>query len=435
MRRETGRTWAVIRREFGALVQNKMFIIGTLLLPVIMAAFVALPVLLSGGGGGERHIVIVDGTEAGLGDEIAAALPAPGSLPADADPEDARVYRTELVELDGVTPDTLRSALRARIAADSLDGFLWLPAGLLDGGAATYESTTATNFDEVDEIDAAVERAAREYRLRQHGIEPAQVVAALRPVGLDARKYGEDGSSGSAEVMVVVANMMGLVLYLAVMLYGQMVMRGVMEEKRDRIAEIAMSSIRASQLMLGKLTGIGGAGILQLLIWLGFAAALLMRGEAILARFGVQEMPPIPQIPLSVGVILLLFFTGGYILYSAIFAAIGAMANSDQEAQQLVMPAMAPIIAGFFMMFSAIQNPNGTAAVLGSMIPFTSPIVMPVRATITEVPLMQVVGSVVLMIATTALLIWLAAKIYRVGMLATGKRPSMRELVRWVRAA
>ena len=161
---------------------------------------------------------------------------------------------------------------------------------------------------------------------------------------------------------------------------------------------------------------------------------MLTQGDAIAARFGA-EMPELPRVPAQVGLTFLLYFLGGYFLYAALFAIAGAIVTSDREAQQVAFPIMIPIIAGFFLMMSGVENPEGTGMIAGSIIPFTSPIVMPTRISLVEVPAVELAGSLALLAATAVACVWISAKIYRIGMLATGKKPSFRELVRWVRAA
>ncbi|MFW6084457.1 MAG: ABC transporter permease [Gemmatimonadota bacterium] len=443
------RTRIVVKREFTEAVRTKTFIIGTLLAPVFMVVIFALPILLmEGGGGGERSIAVVDATGERIGERVVAGLSAVGSgagggattAAAGAgdggeNGDDRRVFRAELVPLRaGMDADSVRAELAARVDADELDGYLWLPTELLADVDALYEGENATNLADVTELRAVLQSVVREHRMREAGMEPAQVAAAMRPVGMDARKGGDDSATGSVGAAIFVATTLGFVIYMAMFLYGQQVMRGVLEEKRDRIVEILASSVRIHQLMMGKVLGIGAMGLLQLAIWIGLAALALTQGDAIAARFGA-EMPPLPGVPAGIGIAFVFYFLGGYFLYASLFAIVGASVTSDQEAQQLIFPVMIPILAGFFIMMPGVQNPETTSMVVGSIVPFTSPIVMPARMALVDVPALELIGSITLLAATAVGCVWVAAKIYRIGMLATGTRPSLRELVRWVRAA
>ncbi len=319
------------------------------------------------------------------------------------------------------------------MAADSLDGFLWLPAGILRGSGARYVGENATSFGEMGDLRAAVQRAVQVSRLRGSGIDPGAVGAAFRPVELEVRKPEGGAAAGTPDALIVLAQFMGFITYFLIIIYGYAVARGVQEEKRDRIVEILMSSVSPQALMTGKVLGIGAAGLLQISIWAGFAALAFALGDEILSGFGMGA-PRLPEVPLRVWLIFLGWFLGGFLLYAALYAAAGALSTSDHEVQQLQFPVMMPLMVGFFMVFAVFDDPEGTIAVAGSMIPFTSPIVMPIRVAMTRVPPLELAGSLGLLVATCAGLLWLGGRIYRVSVLATGKRPSPRQLWRWMRA-
>src|SRR5690606_16253403 len=274
--------------------------------------------------------------------------------------------------------------------------------------------------------------------LQAEGIDPARVTGALRPIRLETAKTGDDGATGSAEVTTVLAFLLGFAIYMSVLLYGASVMNGVLEEKRDRIVELILSSIRAEQLMLGKVLGIGATGVLQMAIWVAFAALLIMNAPQLAGIFGAPDEVVamlnsgglLPSVPFTVGILFVIFFAGGFFLYSTMYAVLGAMATTSQEAQQLVFPVIMPLIIGFFLVPMATQNPDGGAAVIGSIVPFTSPMVMPVRALIGGVPWIQLVLSIVLLIGTGLAIVGLGGKHYRIGKRATGRKPTQREVWR-----
>jgi ABC-2 type transport system permease protein len=281
-------------------------------------------------------------------------------------------------------------------------------------------------------------------RLTQQGIDPSQVAGALKPVQLEAEKTGGKGVTGSAAGGQMIGFFMAFAIYLVVLLYGAAIMNGVLEEKRDKIVEVIVSSLRARDLMIGKVLGIAGAGMLQMLVWVlavglvlayaGSIATLLnLSPEKAQAFNAVSQM--LPKVPLSVGIIFLLFFAGGFFIYSTLYATIGSIATTNQEAQQLVFPAMMPLIIGFFMSMVAVENPDSGMSQAASLIPFTSPLVMPIRAVGGSASTLEIILSLVLLVVTGLAILWLAAKIYRVGIFATGKRPTMSELGRWLRAS
>lgn len=437
------RTWAVVKREFGESVRTKTFIIGTLFGPVLIVALIVLPMLLADEAGGERSLAVIDASGQDLGEAVAAVLPqreaaaepaGDGGAAAAVAADDRRVYELEMHAVSPDEAEPLREHVRRRVAADELHGYIWIPAGAADSATVLYEGKNATNFGEMAEVRAAVRTAVREHRLNELGIDPGRVALALRPVGFEARKSGEGTASGGAEATFLLAYMLGFAIYMVVILYGQAVMRGVLEEKRDRIIEIMVSSIRATQLLVGKVLGIGAASLVQVAIWVGFAALALTQGEAVAASLG-GSLPELPDVPLRVGVVFLLFFTGGFLLYSIIYAAVGAIVTSDQEAQQLQFIVLAPLLAAIVLMMPVLTNPGGQTATITSLIPLTSPVLMPMRAAMTEVPAAEVAAGTALLLLTSLASLWVAAKIYRIGMLATGKRPSVAELWRWVRTA
>lgn len=423
-------TWVVVKREFTESVRTKTFLLGTLFGPVLILGLLLLPSAL-GGGGAERAVAIVDGTDLGLGEAVAAALRVvpPG---AEADSADRTVFRVEVERLAGRDAAAVRAELEARVGARSLDGFLWLPAGVMDGEEALYEGRNATNFGEVREIGTAVQRAVQAVRLREKGIEPQMLAEVFRPVPFEARKAGERAATGTAASAFFLAYVLGFVVYLVVALYGNGVMQGVLEEKKDRIVEVVMSSIRAEQLMLGKIVGIGGAGLLQVLIWTAFAALVLAFGDAVAAAIGVT-LPPLPDVPPRVAAIFLVFFSAGFFLYAGIYAALGAVATSDQETRQLQFPVVLLLVLTFVAVVPILNDPAGRIAVVGSLIPFSAPILMPMRGALMEVPPVELGASLALLVVAGLVAAWLGARIYRIGVLSTGRRPTVAEVWRWVR--
>jgi ABC-2 type transport system permease protein len=331
-----------------------------------------------------------------------------------------------------VAADT--ETLLARVQARELDGFLLLPAGVVAGEPISYQGRNATNMQDLARIRGAVQQAVQQERLARGGIDAQAVTAALEPVRFEAQKVGRRTATGSPAAMFALAQVLGMLTYFVVLIYGTAVLRGVMEEKKERIAEVLLSSIRAWDLVVGKVIGIGAAGLLQMSIWVAFGVLALTTGGSLIASF-TDATIEMPSVPASVGVVLLVFFLGGFFLYASMFAAASAITTTDQEAQQLVFPVMIPLIVGLLSMFAALANPDGRAAVVASLIPLTSPVVMPVRAALTDLALGEVVLSAALLFGSVAVVLWATAKIYRIGMLATGKRPSFRELVRWVRTA
>ena len=430
------RSWPVIKREFGEMVRNKMYIIGTLLGPLLIALLFAIPILmLRSGGGGERDVLILDATDTGVGQEVAQAFARTGGTGDEM--VEGTAFRATVQKVSGEAEEE-RQAARLRITSDTadLDGYLYLPEGFVDGARAIYEGRNATSLTQMEQMSSVVRSVVRGRRLTIEGVPPEALARVMAPVRIENRKPGSEEEEGSiAEASVIVGYLMTFLVYFSVLLFAQAVMRGVLEEKRDRIVEVLLSSVNARSFISGKVLGIGSASLLQIGVWIGFAAAALNWGPQIAAEyFNVPELA-LPPIPGSVVVAFLFFFATGFLLYAALFAAAGAIATSDQEANQMQLPVQSPILIAIFMIYAVIANPDSTMAVAGTLIPFTAPVIIPFRAMMTDIPTGQYLLAGVLMIATVAGLMWAAGKIYHIGVLSTGKRPSMKELLRWLRTA
>ncbi|HUF12962.1 MAG TPA: ABC transporter permease [Longimicrobiales bacterium] len=431
----TSRTWAVFKREFSEQVRTKMFIIGTLFGPVMIVAIMFLPLLfLRAGGGSERDVVIVDATHTGLGDEVATALALPMLAGGQGGPVGPGVYHTDVIDIDATEWEATRESLNQRLEAEEIDGYLYLPPRVEDDAEALYVGKTIGIATE-SEIRRAVQTPIQARRLDEAGISQEIVSEAMRPVSVAARKHGKEGDAANPESLFIFAQLIAFSIYLVVILYGQAVLRGVLEEKRDRIVEVVLSSVRASMLMFGKIMGIGAAGLLQMAIWTLFGAVAMTWGVDFLRERGQQVTDVVPDLGPMVAVAFLIFFFGGFLVYSALFAAVGAIATTDQEAQQLSFVPMLPLMIGFFMMFAGLTDPENSVFRMGSMVPLTSPMVMPVRVAMTDVPMGEFTLSVALLIVTVGAATWAAAKIYSIGILSTGKKPTMAEVWRWLRTA
>jgi ABC-2 type transport system permease protein len=430
-----------MKREFMEFVQTKTFVIATLLGPLLIGGFFALEIfILTRTGGGSYTMAIVDQSQEDVGQRIAQMLPQIGRATPIGKPTE---YQINVIS-QPANLQQVRDSLEQRVSADSLDGYLILPAGIVRDGQAEYYGKNATSQTVTGNVRAALNQAVQSTRLTTEGIDQAKVAAALAPVGLKAEKTGARGVRGSAEGGQIIGFLMGFAIYLVVLLYGGAIMNGVLEEKRDKIVEVIVSSLRARDLMIGKVLGIGAAGLLQMAVWVAAVALVLTYAGAIgtLLNFDKEKTDAInamsavlPQVPLSIGVVFLLFFAGGFFIYSTLFATVGSIATTNQEAQQLMFPAMMPLIIGLFISMTAMQNPDSSMSAIGSMIPFTSPLVMPIRVVAGSAGTGSIIISMIILITSGLLLLYLAGKIYRIGIFATGKRPTMTELARWIRTA
>ena len=431
----------VIKREFTEAVGSKAFLIGTIVGPLLIFGMFGLQFLvLAKAGGGEHRVALLDATGQGIGDRVVQQV-----NERDAGPSfiERATYALSVETPAPESRDEMFQATSERVVAKELDGFLWIPPDVMTGGTVEYEGSNATNSQVTNELQRAVQRVVQSERLRAEGIDEDRLGGALAAVRMNVVKTGERGQVGNPEAALLMAFGMAFAIYIVVIMYGQSIMTSVQEEKRDRIVELIVSSVRARDLLVGKVLGIGSAGVLQMLIWVAAAGLLLTQGALIAGALGASESTidslaggtVLPNVPLSVGVAFVLYFAGGFLLFATLFAIIGAIVTNAQEAQQFVFPVLMPFILGLFIAMAAAQNPNSTVAVIGSIVPLTSPMVMPVRISVAGVDWMQMAVSLVLLFATAAAIIWMAAKIYRVAIFATGQKPTGREIVRWMKAA
>lgn len=446
---------AVVKREYVQRVRSRMFLVVTLGAPLIVALFTVVPILIAGiRSGGPVRIAVLDETgrmyervesaltkSDGDDEEDAARQNQPAAVMnqngAERIKEAARAseqgYEVERVESGNESREALIERLDARVKSKELDSYLVLPKDVLSGGEAVYYSRNVADQFTRNHVRNALTRAVRVVRLEERGISPEVMRVVNQPLKMKAARAGggageaEDRGEGFALVFGT-----GFVIYLSILLYGQVVLGAVVEEKETRIAEILFSSIRPFPLMLGKLIGVSLVALTQFAIW-GLAFALfLLYGVAMLAAQGVPISPSL-RIPPSAFAYVILFFALGYFLYASLYALVGSMVTTAQEGGQLAMPIILVLVVAFYLVFPVMRGPDSPFAFWVSMVPFFAPITMLVRIMTQTPPGWQIALSLSIGFATVALLVWLAGRVYRVGMLMYGKRATIPEMLKWVR--
>lgn len=427
---------AVIWREFIERVRTRAFVLSTLLFPVLMIGLTFLPALLERRQTEPKRIAIVDGATGEVGVRVADALSAAKRETG------ANRYTVTRVEAGNRVPEVRDSLVKltGTSGGDGFDGVLVLDDASVASGRLEYLGVNVTSPSEMQKLETSMQVALRTERLKRAGIDPYLALPALREVDLQTRKVTDGRLSGeSGATSFIIAYLMGFVLYLALVLYGNQVMTSVVDEKSNRIAEVLVSSLSPFQLMLGKVIGVGSVGLAQLGIW-GVTATLVTTYRAPLAKlFGLSANAAaaikMPEFRPDVLVVFLVFFVLGFLLYAAAYAAIAALCNSPQEAQQANSPITMMLVAGFISMFSLLGDPSGSMARILSFVPMFSPLIVPVRYSLAPLSLAELLLSAGILLGTMLLVVWIAGKIYRVGVLMYGKRPRLREVWRWVRAA
>ena len=437
------RVRTIVRREYGERVRSRWFLFSTLVVPLLFLALSVLPVLLASNlGQTRRSVVLVDATPDQIGRALGDRLREVDvrservalRVGADLDLEGFRAWIRERQESARVTGPGARSTARENGSTeDAESAWLYLgPSTLVSGEALLVE---ARELDPVtrSQLGVALEETVRGARLAGEGVSEATIEEALRPTMIDRKPLrAEDGPSG---FRLALGFVFALVLYMMFMIYGQMIARGVLEEKTSDIVEILISSARPWEMMLGKIVGIGAVGLTQVGIWaillLGVSALGLGSLYPALVELGVD--PAAISVPWALIGWSLVYFVIGYLLFSAVFAAAGAMVTTEQDVQQALWPVMIPVVLPMMLMPIAMEAPDAPLVKGLSLLPFFSPIWMPVRIAVGGVPLWQSIVAVSLLVLTTLLLAWMAGKIFRMGILMKGKRPNLPEIARWLR--
>ncbi len=422
------KTLVVIRREFVERVRSKWFIVSTVLGPLLMLALVVVPLLMARRGARERWVAVVDLTTTGVGQRLTAEIDR-------AQPVRASRVATEPAHLTLAT-DSLTQLVGAR----ALDGFLIVTDAAVEDGKVEYRGSNVTSLRDMQVLSSLVEDALFAERLGRAGVDPGVVREARIRLDFKTSKISGTKTTGeSSQGSFILAYAMWMLLYMGILLYGINVMGSVVEEKTSRIVEVLVSSLRPFELMAGKILGVGGVGLLQFVIW-GVAAALLVNRRVEVLRLAGVQLPPgaeiaLPAVPIPTIIVFLAFFLLGYFLYASMFAAVGAMTGSEAEARQASQVVVMLLVVPSVLMIGILNDPGSSMAVTLSLIPFCAPIAMPVRWAAGQVPLSEVALSVAILLVTLVALTWVTSRIYRIGILMYGKRPGVRELLRWVRTA
>jgi ABC-2 type transport system permease protein len=412
------RVYAVARREYLERVRSKAFVVSTILGPTLLAGFMLVPILLTGHRGGPLRIVVFDESGA-LAADVTTSLTR------------RRVANEPrfVIEPPPAGPiDVTRASVQEQVARGELDGYLFLSKDALEQSAAEYYGRNVSNVMDLDVMNKAVEEALVSRRLSREGLDPERVRALTRGVEIKRVRVTARGAREDRGVSrILVSLVLMMLLYTTLAVWGAAVMNGVIEEKTSRVVEVVVSSLSSSQLFAGKLLGVGAAGLTQFVIWAACLAAINTLGAG-----GLGVVRALPELSPPLLVAFVLFFLLGYFLYGSMYASIGAAVNTTQEAQSLVFPVMMPLILSVVFYPMVLSAPDSTLSVVLSLVPFFAPLLMFLRMTAVSPPAWQVALSMLLMLATIAGITWAAARIYRVGILMYGKRPTFPEIIRWV---
>lgn len=427
----------IIKREFIAKVRNKSFIVMTFLSPLLFVGLAAFVGYLSTMKSDVKEIVIHD--ESNLFAK---------------DFKNSEEYH--YLNLTNVDLKTLKDS----ITSERYEGLIYIPKiedNKVLASKIQYISNDSPSMSFIEDIEDVIAQKLTTSNLQKAGLDTLAIRNAEAEVSINLTKSsGEETVKGLNEIKVGIGAAFGYLIMMFIVIYGNMVMRSVIEEKTNRIIEIIISSVKPFQLMMGKIIGTSLAGVLQFTIWAVIGGTLFIVASSLLgiemgsqtsitpemmgsanvdavskAQLYFNELSNLPIATLFISFII--YFIGGYFLYSSIYAAIGAAVDNETDSQQFLLPIILPLMLGVYVgFFSVLSEPHGTVATVFSMIPLTSPIVMLMRIPF-GVPWWQLVISVVLLFATFFFVVWFASKIYRVGILMYGKKPTWKELYKWIK--
>jgi ABC-2 type transport system permease protein len=420
--------WAIIKREYLERVRSKWFLIATFLGPIFFAAIIIVPAWLASRSKATTdvsNITILDATGTTFGQRLAVAI-AGATADKDSIPAVRILTPPELTQAESL-------ATREVMQKETI-GYLVVDKQTVAGETARYAGRNASSIPDMTQIRTALRQTILASRLESIGIDNSRTKElTFIPLNFSTERITERGRGGSGMASVMFGFAIGFLLYMTIIIYGQTIMSSVIEEKTSRVAEVVMSSVPTDTLLAGKVLGVGAVGLTQQILWVATTYILLKLRAPLMEKLGAPAMTfSLPEISMGAAILLLLFFVLGFIFYSSLYAAVGSAVNSEQEARQASTPLMILIVfAGVFIQ-PVLLNPTGTIARVLSLVPITSPIIMPIRMAVTGVPPLELAASLVFLALGCVAALWLASRIYRVGLLMYGKRPTMREMARWV---
>ena len=407
--------WLIARREYLERIRAKSFMIMTILIPTLMAALVYGGSIINGHGSSASQIAVVT-QDIQFGEDFQA------EFAAKKDPK---------VDVDVISPGnaTTRATLDAELKARQLDGYLWVtpaPAGSASGSPARasfqWVPRSKTSSPSKGTVGDAVRAVMIREGLTHSGMGSSDVGTLMQSVDLDSSQAKSNDRSSSATQS---AYGLFFLMYFVILFYGMNVARSIIEEKTSRIFEVLLATIRPEEMMAGKVIGVGAVGLTQVAIWI--VAGVALTGSGLLASDVSLSLSPLQAF------FFVLYFILGYVLYSSVAAALGAMTSSEQELQQMNIFLMLPLIACSTVIFRVVNEPDGIIAKAFSFFPFCTPLIMYMRIAVQQPPWYEIAISIAEMLLTICLVLWVASRIYRVGVLMYGKRPNLPEIIRWLK--
>ncbi|HHJ52010.1 MAG TPA: ABC transporter permease [Caldithrix abyssi] len=415
--------WTIIKREYKETVFKKSFIIMTVLTPLLMVGVSVLPALL-------MTVQSEDQVTIHVLDNSHRIYPRLGHILTDTLKNGQK--RFKLIPLQAVNNfEAFMKEEKQKIGKGEIYGLLFIPSDVMDNGTFEFYAKNVANVSINRSIRNAVNQLVTRYKIERSGLSPDLVKELTRQVEMKTVKITKEGlvkERGFVDEYFSTFVLV-MILYMSLLLYGAAIMRSIVEEKSKRIVEVLLSQSNPFQLMAGKILGLGAVGITQYLIWISFGIGLIFFGGRIMP-VSTKYFNYSPEI----FIYFVLFYILGYLIFSVLYAGVGALSNTDREAQQLSMPIILFLIVPIMFIGYIIQNPDTNLSIGLSLFPLFSPILMFARINLADPGMVQILASILILIVSIIVLIWVVAKIFRVGILMYGKRPSLPEIIRWLRS-
>ncbi len=404
--------WLIAKREYLERIRTRAFLLATILIPVLMGGFVFASGYLATKTKNDAHLALVAGPE---NHQFATDLK---------NQLETGKHSRMTVDLYPPTNATRNALAQDLKSKNGITGFLWITPAAIPGGRPTYAyiARSAGDATTVNILSNSIQNVLTREGLARSGLTSKDVDNLLEPVDVDTSATGDSKAAYGAALTLF------LLMYMVIMLYGMNTARSIIEEKTSRVFEVLLATIKPDEMLAGKILGVGAVGLTQIGVWM-IAAFILGSTNLAAGLLGSGHVP----ITLTQIFFFVAYFLFGFLLYSSVAAALGAMTNSEQELQQLNMFLVLPLAFCMLMLFVIASAPNSTIARVVSLIPFCSPLLMNLRISLTTVATWEIVLSFVLMSLTILAILWVASRIYRVGILMYGKKPNLPEILRWLR--
>jgi ABC-2 type transport system permease protein len=408
----------IVKREYKLAVYKKSFIIITLLAPLLMIGLGTIPTILTMMDTGKAVTIDVADSSNVIYEKLSSTL------------NDTLKNGKKRFVFNNVGASSNTEQLKAKILAEKVDGLITIPQNFINDGSFSYYAKNVADIGFTKRVERTLYNIVKDIRISENNIPTELISKITKPVSITTIKVLEGAKEAKKGFMqeYLATLIFVLILYMSMIMYGATIGRSIIEEKTGRIIEVLLSSASPFQLMTGKILGLGAVGLTQVIVWAAMGIGFVVFGST----FNLEAAKSMNLNP-EIFIYFAIFYILGYFVFATMYAGVGAVSNSDQELQQLSMPIIFMLIIPILLIGMMVKNPDGPVITALSYIPFFSPIVMFTRINLAAPPMLNIIFSILIIIAAIFILIWIVSKIYRVGILMYGKRPTLPEIIKWIR--